>query len=49
MPPKENDFTKIHLTNGLRPGYNKGGERASILPRLILLVIVLGVGWAIFG
>ena len=49
MPPKENDFTKIHLTNGLRPGYNKGGEWASVLPRLILLVIVLGVGWAIFG
>ena len=49
MPPKENDFTKIHLTNGLRPGYNKGGEPASVLPRLILLVIVLGVGWAIFG
>ena len=49
MPPKENDFTKIHLTNGLRPGYNKGGEQASVLPRLILLVIVLGVGWAIFG
>ena len=49
MPPKENDFTKIHLTNGLRPGYNKGGERGSVLPRLILLVIALGVGWAIFG
>ena len=49
MPPKENDFTKIHLTNGLRPGYNKGGEGGSVLPRLILLVFVLGVGWAIFG
>ena len=49
MSTKENEFTKIHLTNGLRPGYNKGGERASVLPRLILLVIMLGVGWAIFG
>ncbi len=49
MPTKGNDFTKIHLTNGLRHGYNKGGERGSVLPRLILLVIVLGAGWAIFG
>lgn len=49
MPPKENDFTKIHLTNGLRHGYNKGGDRGSVLPKLILLVILLGAGWAIFG
>ena len=49
MPTKQNDFTKIHLTNGLRHGYNKGGERGFVLLRLILLVIVLGAGWAIFG
>ncbi len=49
MPHKENDFTKIHLTNGLTHGYNKGGNRGFVLPWLIVLVIVLGAGWAIFG
>ena len=49
MPTKENEFAKIHLTNGLTHGYSKSGNRGSVLPRLIVLVIVLGAGWAIFG
>jgi hypothetical protein len=48
MSEKKYDFTKIHLTNGLTPGYDKGSNRRPFVTA-VLVVVALGIGWAVVG
>ena len=48
MSENQYDFKKIHLTNGLTNGYDKGSYRKPVVIT-VFLIVALGVGWAVIS